>query len=490
MRWTFRTKIFGLALMLAVIGISFYGFADDAKKADKEDRPKSEKAETSDKKKEKSKSDEKKDEKEEEKEEEEKTVGTHVEVDPIKIPLGNRGKITTMAMNRDGNLLIGISWVPEGTKPRKPPAEEKPDPPKKKEEESDDPKDGEKSKSPKEKEQGNDEKSEKKTGDKGKNDKPESEKKDSTRVLTMEEIRELPPADRRKAMMERRRKMGGKGGRKKKKVDPYEGLYHYALKIVSPVGKVLESIKMDEGIEPHLIYGASDGIIYVAGGGKLAAFRDGKQVKTIDTKKIAGDKSLLGGLAVDEDPKGKRQIFVAFGTGRSLRATEDIIRFDRGFTNPKKIIEEQFGCCGHLDLKIKDGELLVAENSRHRVNRFDFEGELIERWGERDRTSIEGFAACCNPSTTDFGPKGVLYTAESGVGRVKKFSRKGKYLGFVGYVDTTEFDKGSGTAAQSCYMPIEVAADGVRIYVMDVREHIVRVLEKRKDKPSKVASTK
>jgi hypothetical protein len=74
------------------------------------------------------------------------------------------------------------------------------------------------------------------------------------------------------------------------------------------------------------------------------------------------------------------------------------------------------------------------------------------------------------------GPGGVYFAAESGVGRVKKYATDGKFLGLVGYVDTTKFDGGSALAAQSCYIPIEVNRDASRIYVMDVRAHIIRVL--------------
>jgi hypothetical protein len=73
----------------------------------------------------------------------------------------------------------------------------------------------------------------------------------------------------------------------------------------------------------------------------------------------------------------------------------------------------------------------------------------------------------------------VLYTAESGIGRVKRYTADGKYLGMVGYVDTTKFDGGSRLAAQSCYIPVEVADDGKRVYVMDVRAQIIRVLEQK-----------
>lgn len=73
-------------------------------------------------------------------------------------------------------------------------------------------------------------------------------------------------------------------------------------------------------------------------------------------------------------------------------------------------------------------ELLIAENSRHCVNRFDLDGKPLGKWGKRDRTGIEGFAACCNPVNIDIGPDNVLYTAESGIGRIKNTHPKASTL--------------------------------------------------------------
>jgi hypothetical protein len=81
----------------------------------------------------------------------------------------------------------------------------------------------------------------------------------------------------------------------------------------------------------------------------------------------------------------------------------------------------------------------------------------------------------------DFGPDGVLYTAESGLGRVKRYSPEGEFLGVVGFVDTTEYEKGSALAAASCYIPVEVAADGRRVFVMDIKANVIRVLEEKKE---------
>ncbi len=259
-------------------------------------------------------------------------------------------------------------------------------------------------------------------------------------------------------------------------IDPDPDGHYYGIKVVDPSdGSVIATWPLGDGLHPKMIHGCDDGTVFVGGGGKLAMFdANGKRLKIIDTDEIYGAKALTSGLYADD-----KHVFVAFGLGNSMRATEDFYRFDRDLTNPKMIVEQQYGCCAHIDIEVRNGEVLIAENSRHRVNRFDLDGKYLGTWGKRDRTSIEGFAACCNPCNTDFSADGVLYTCESGVGRVKKYSQDGKYLGLVGYVDTTKFDRGSRLAAQSCYIPMEVGANASRIYVMDVRAHIIRVLEEK-----------
>ena len=233
-------------------------------------------------------------------------------------------------------------------------------------------------------------------------------------------------------------------------------------------------------LAPKSILACDDGTIYVAGEGKLAKLDASAEVlKTLDLSEV------LDGAYVEAHPSGlaanDHHIYIAFGIGRSLRATEDIVRFDREFGAAEIIIEKQFGCCSTIDLDLKDDVLLIAENSRHRMNRFSLDGELLESWGKRDRRGIEGFGACCNPVNFDFGPDGVLYTAESGLGRVKRYSPEGEFLGVVGFVDTTEYEKGSALAAASCYIPVEVAADGRRVFVMDIKANVIRVLEEKEE---------
>ena len=354
---------------------------------------------------------------------------THSEVDPIRFEIGPNGKIETMAMDRKGRLLCGVSWtLPRPATAQKLPraavAEQEPD--------------------------------------------PRFQRPRRRPGLPPNRNNRRPPVRRRPGNVQR------------------ELPRDYAIKVVTGDGKVLETWPMKH-VHPKMIHGASDGTVYVGGHGKLGRFSaDGKllaQVKLSEILDGAYARADVSGVTANE-----KYFFVAFGNGFSLRATEDIVRFNRDFSEPKLIVQKQFGCCAHIDLDTKDGLLLIAENSRHRVNRFDFEGERQDTWGRRDRESLEGFAACCNPVNFDFGPKGILYTAESGVGRVKRYTADGKYLGMVGYVDTTKFDRGSRLASQSCYIPVEVNHDASRIYVMDVRAHIIRVLAENAENTAKEAS--
>lgn len=248
----------------------------------------------------------------------------------------------------------------------------------------------------------------------------------------------------------------------------------YGIKRLDAAGRVTETWVMKDELIPKMIHACEDGKVFVSGNGYLAVFDSGgRELRRVDLDKLLGYKALSSGLYVTE-----QHVFGAFGSGRSLRATEEFWRFDRDLGGAKRIIERQYGCCAHIDLEVIGDKLLVAENSRHRVNVFDLDGKRLDSWGRRDRTGLEGFTACCNPCNMDVGTDGTIYTFESGVGRVKRYSADGRYLGLAGYVDTTKFDKGSRLAAQSCYIPGEVSPDGRRIYVMDVRQHFIRVLER------------
>jgi sugar lactone lactonase YvrE len=156
-----------------------------------------------------------------------------------------------------------------------------------------------------------------------------------------------------------------------------------------------------------------------------------------------------------------------------------LFRFDRDLKNPKLLAEGLRGCCQRCDIVQRDGVLYLAENSVHRVVRMERDGQVLGQWGERSRTDLSGFGSCCNPMNLCFDADGVLYTAESGLGRVKRYTSDGKFLGLAGYIGVERFTNAGRLAASCSNIAIAVTPDGTRVYVMDVKNNLIRVLQKK-----------
>ncbi len=182
----------------------------------------------------------------------------------------------------------------------------------------------------------------------------------------------------------------------------------------------------------------------------------------------------ISGIAVTD-----RDVFVAFGSGWSLGSKSKLYRFDLEFKNPQALAEGLRGCCQRCDIKSRSGVVYLAENSAHRVVLYDREGTVLKKWGERGRDDLKTFGACCNPMNICFDGQGVLYTSESGLGRVKRYTADGQFIDLVGYVGTERFWHGSGLAASCSNMAIAVTGDGRRVYVMDYKNNRIRVLDKK-----------
>lgn len=262
------------------------------------------------------------------------------------------------------------------------------------------------------------------------------------------------------------------------------------IKVIDPAGRIARTIELPFG--PEAVDVAGDGTIYCGGQGKLAKLdRQGDLLKIVDVPADAdapvsetarrraehSDVDLrlrVSGLAVtDED------VFFAFGTGWSTVAVSKLFRLDRDLENPKMLAEKLRGCCQRCDLVAHNGDVLVAENSAFRVVRFSREGELVGKWGERARAGLEGFGACCNPMNLCLDSGGRLYTAESGLGRIKCYAPDGTLLGLTGYVGTQRFASAGRIAAACSNIALAVTPDGSRIYVMDYQNSIIRVLQRK-----------
>ena len=239
---------------------------------------------------------------------------------------------------------------------------------------------------------------------------------------------------------------------------------------------------------PEALCLGEDGLIYCGGGGRLAVLDGAGKVlhagQTPDDAETPLDQRRRGrsrpvrvsGIAVSD-----RDVFVAFGSGWSTGSKSKLYRLDLQLQNPVQLMEGLRGCCQRCDILFRDGVLYLAENAAHRVVLCDRTGAVLDRWGERQREGLEGFSACCNPMNIAFDQAGFLYTAESGLGRVKRYTKDGQFLNLVGYVATERFQGGSGLAASCSNMTLAVTPDAQRIYVMDYRESKIRILHRKEE---------
>jgi len=245
-----------------------------------------------------------------------------------------------------------------------------------------------------------------------------------------------------------------------------------SIRKIGPDGKTLGEWELD--FTPYAVDASRDGAVYVAGQGLVAKLNGkGDLIKEIRSDGENFPSGKPSGITTTEE-----DVFIGVGSGWSLRSKSSIVRFDRNLEAPKVIAEDLRGCCQRLDLAAKDKVVYIAENTRYRVVRCDRDGKILSTWGSKSRIDIEGFGSCCNPMNLCFGPKGELYTAESGLGRIKRYTPEGKYLGLVGYVGTDRFNRAGRFAASCSNITVAVNKDASRIYVLDFKNNMIRVMAK------------
>ena len=142
-----------------------------------------------------------------------------------------------------------------------------------------------------------------------------------------------------------------------------------------------------------------------------------------ETKRLAKGAALTS-LAVAEDGT----IFAADGGSSSIwRISPDGEVLDRlaGGKGGRFAVPKSF-----FPITWADGGLVVAHPGRHRVERYDADGELLARWGKRSR-GLDGFSGCCNPVSVAVTDSGEFVTAERGQPRIKLFGKDGKFRSVI-----------------------------------------------------------
>jgi sugar lactone lactonase YvrE len=154
-------------------------------------------------------------------------------------------------------------------------------------------------------------------------------------------------------------------------------------------------------------------------------------------------------------------------------------RTDLAFEDPKCIVTGLSGCCGQMDVCFADGDIWVAENSRHRVVRYNREGKRQLAFGKTGRDGVGlNFSGCCNPMNLCFDKEGNVLASESN-GVVKHFTPKGKYLDLVG---TAKVQPGCKNSA------VKISPDGSRVYYIDIQKSEILVLDRDEKASESTAS--
>jgi len=188
---------------------------------------------------------------------------------------------------------------------------------------------------------------------------------------------------------------------------------------------------------------------------------------TVSPEKLAEERrrALMYTRRINAIAATDRDVFTVCPTSKGYGF--DVWRTDTDFANPRKIVTGLRGCCGQMDIQTAEGKLYVAENARKQVVCYDREGVKLAAWGEADRSDVKGFGSCCNPMNIQFGPNGELYTVEAGLGRIKRYTPDGKFLGLVGKVKDVPSCK---------HNPVAITSDGARVFLLDPRKAKVLVL--------------
>jgi hypothetical protein len=257
-----------------------------------------------------------------------------------------------------------------------------------------------------------------------------------------------------------------------------------AIRVFDDKGTNLNEIPLKS--EPRclaIVNEENNSIIYVGMKDHIEIYRGGKLSKTWQS---LGDKAVLTSIAVSDE-----NVFVADAGNRI------VIRYDKNGNIINKIGEkdESRNIPGfvipspYFDLAIgRDGLLRVVNPGIQQIEAFTFTGDLEYSWGEYSN-DIEGFCGCCNPvniailkGANPSGADDKFITSEKGLTRIKVYSNEGKFIGVVaGPAQLIE-----GGKDEICDSPAEcqmggfdVAVDSTgSVIVLDTIKNIVRIFSK------------
>ncbi len=251
-----------------------------------------------------------------------------------------------------------------------------------------------------------------------------------------------------------------------------------AIRKFSESGNSLSEIVLAD--VPRCLAVAGDGKIYIGMKDHVEIY-NGQGTKPA-TWKTLGNDAVLTSIAVS-----KNNVFVADAGNRIVYRfnTEGNLINRIGDKDEDKNIPGFFIPSPHFDLAVgHDGLLRVVNPGNHRIEAYTPEGDLEFSWGTFSNANIKGFCGCCNPVNFAILADESFVTCEKGLVRVKIYNPDGIFTGVVAGPK-----KLTGKAGQICNIPAEcqsrafdVAVDAKdRIFILDTDKNVVRIFTKIKE---------
>lgn len=235
----------------------------------------------------------------------------------------------------------------------------------------------------------------------------------------------------------------------------------------SASGDFLKRISLGDHFVPQGLAFGSTGNLYIMA---LFDYSGGR------LQRYSADLSLLGTIGFDlgdRDHSGPGSYGVAVDAADNIYVADDELDRVVKFNNTGQIIEEfpmspgETGTKRPYGVAVRDnGEFLVSDYARHRVERYNPSGVLLGSWGSEG----SGPGEFRRPTGIAIGRGGQVYVADTGNRRIQRFASLGQYVG--------EFTMASA-GDTPLVSPLGIAADRIhnRFFAVDNGAQAIKVYQ-------------